>query len=383
MHPTDEDEVISPRWGAYSHSKLDGGCDLKFRFQYIDREVPFDPEKHGTEEGSACHRMAELEIENLSDDISVEERVSRMLVAHPEWEIFRKSLEEACRKFRRSFIPTINEHGMLGCELELGATLDMKMSGFFDKETWFRGKCDYSEAIRGHVRVVDFKNYPRVHDEEELENSGAGVGAQMMGYIALIMALDETIRTGHGEVYYFRYGAIRKTKTYTREDVETWWAFNQRRMISMEQKTVFEAQPSRKACTYCSYMHSCPYTKSVNNFFAKNEDEAKDLAKRLVIIEEEKERIKKGIAGFLDATEEPEIKVSESITIGHTEKLTREIDTEMVFKIAKNAGLDPFKYVNATWTSVQKLEKDLIDEKDKEELKMAVKEIIKTTRRYK
>ena len=345
--------------------------------------MPFDPEKHGTEEGSACHRMAELEIENLSDDVGVPERVNRMLIAHPEWEIFRKSLEEACRKFRRSFIPTINEQAMLGCELDLGATLDMESSGFFDKETWFRGKCDYSEAIRGHVRVVDFKNYPRLHDEEELENTGAGVGAQMMGYMALIMALDPTIRTGHGEIYYFRYGATRKTKNYAREDVEEWWKFNQRRMISMENKTVFEAQPSRKACTYCSFMNSCPYTKGTNNFFAKDKNEAGELAKRLLLIEEEKERIKKGIAGFLDATDDSEIVISNEITIGHTERVTREIDTEMVFKIAKNAGLDPFKYVNATWTAVQKLEKDLVDTKDKEELSMAVKEITKTSRRYK
>lgn len=378
-----DESIISPRWGAYSHSKLDGGCDLKFKFQYIDKEIPFDAEKHGTEQGSACHRMAELEIENLSDDISIEERISRMLVAHPEWEIFRKDLEESCRKFRKFFMPTIKESAMLGCELDLGATLNMEPSGFFDKETWFRGKCDYSEAERGHVRVVDFKNYPRIHDEDELENTGVSVGAQMMGYIALIMSLDETIESGHGEIYYFRYGAIRKTRSFSRSEVEEWWKFNQRRILSMEGKTKFEAQPSRKACTYCSFMHSCPYTKSVNNFFAKNEDEAGELAKRLVMIEEEKERIKKGIAGFLDASNDGTIEINKDITIGHTEKLTREIDTEMVFRIAQNAGLDPFKYVNATWTAVQKLEKDLHDEEYKEQLKGAYKEIIKTTRRYK
>lgn len=378
-----EEDVISPRWGAYSHSKLDGGCDLKFKFQYIDKEVPFDSEKHGTEVGSACHKMAELEIENLSDDISVEDRISRMLTAHPEWEIFRKDLEESCRKFRRSFIPTIKEQAMLGCELDLGADINMQPSGFYDKGTWFRGKCDYSEADRGHVRVVDFKNYPRIHDDEELNNSGAAVGAQLMGYMSLIMSLDESIESGHGEIYYFRYGAIRKTRTYTRQEVEQWWEFNQRRMLAMENKTSFEAQPSRKACTYCSFMHSCPYTKGVNNFFAKNESEAKILSNRLVLIEEEKERIKKGLGDFLDSSDNAEIVVSETVSIGHSERITREIDTEMVFKIATKAGLDPFKYVNATWTSVQKLDKDLDDEEIKEELKLAVKEIIKTSRRYK
>lgn len=371
----------APKYGAYSHTKLDGGCNLKFYKTYIEKETKVDANKFETDEGLAIHAFAELEIDGLGDDVSVEERVDRLIMSNPQWGTMRYDLIASAKLFRNKFVPTINEKLIVGSELELGCDLHMKPSGFWDPSCWFRGKVDYMEVDNGVVRVVDFKNYPRLHDEEELSYRGAGVGAQIMGYVAMAMALDPSIHEGVGQIYYTRYGVIRETEVVSRDEVEEWWRYNQHRMIAMERRRTWTAQPSRKACSYCPFLETCTYSKGTGNYVARNETEAAELGKRMIVAEEEVARLKVGINAFLDVSRTKRIKIDEKNSIGMTESVEREIDSKIVFEVAQAAGLNPFEYVKANYTNVQRLMKAISHPEQKEKLASSIVESVKTSRR--
>jgi hypothetical protein len=371
----------APKYGAYSHTKLDGGCNLKFFKTYVEKEEKIDSNKFETDEGLAIHAFAELEIDGLGDDVSVEERVDRLIMSNPQWGTMRYDLMRSAKLFRDKFVPTINQRLIVGSELELGCDLHMRPSGFWDPMCWFRGKVDYMEVERGVVRVVDFKNYPRLHDEEELSYKGAGVGAQIMGYVALAMSLDPTIEQGIGQIYYTRYGVTRETEPMSRAEVNEWWKYNQHRMIAMERRRTWTAQPSRKACSYCPFLETCTYSKGPDNYVARNENEAAELGKRLIIAEEEIARLKVGISAFLDVSKTQRIALDGKNSIGLTERVEREINSEEVFRIAHDAGLDPFKYVSANYTAVKDLMKSITNPEHKEALSKAVVETVKTSRK--
>lgn len=371
----------APIHGAYSHTKLDGGCNLKFFKTYVEKEARVDGNKFETDEGLAIHSFAEMEIDGLGDDISVEERIDRLLISNPQWETMRFDLVASANLFRNRFVPTINEQLIVGSELELACDMNMNPFGFWDKEAWFRGKVDYMEVEDGVVRVVDFKNYPRLHDEEELAYRGSGVGAQIMGYVVLAMALDPTIREGYGQIYYTRYGAFRDTGTITREEAEEWWKYNQHRMIAMERRRTWTAQPSRKSCSYCPFLSTCTYTKGPDNYVARNENEAAELARRMIVAEEEVARLKIGINAFLDVSKTKQISVDRKNTIGLTETISREVDSKEVYEIARAAGLDPFEFVKSNYTNVQRLMKQISHPETRDRLSKSITETIKTSRR--
>ena len=370
-----------PAHGAYSHTKLDGGCNLKFFKTYVEKEEKIDSNKFETDEGLAIHEFAELEIEGLGDDLTVQERVERLILSNPRWESMRYDLVASANLFRSRFVPTINEKLIVGSELELACDLNMKPYGFWDKEAWFRGKVDYMEVDNGVVRVVDFKNYPRLHDEDELSYRGAGVGAQIMGYVVLAMALDPTIHEGYGQIYYTRYGAFRETGRISRVEAEEWWSYNQHRMIAMEKRRTWTAQPSRKACSYCPFLETCTYSKGPGGYVARNEEEAAELARRMIVAEEEVSRLKVGINAFLDVSKTKQIAVDRHNKIGLMETISRSVDSKEVYEVAVELGLDPFEFVQSNYTNVNRLMKHVTRPGDKDRLSKAIVETIKTSRR--
>lgn len=372
----------APVNGAYSHTKLDGGCHLKFFKTYIEKEERVDANKFDTQEGLAIHAFAELDIENLGDDVSVEDRIDRLLMVHPEWADLRYELSKSAELFRKRFVPTISQDDIVGSELELGANLNMEPMGFWETGCWYRGKVDYIERVGDKIRVVDFKNYPRIHDDEELEQKGYGVGAQLMGYIALAMAIDPTLKYGVSQIYYTRYGVIKEAREVTRDEVEKWWRFNQTRMIALEKRRSWSAQPSRRACSYCPFLDTCTYSKGPESYVARNDSEATDMAKRLLVAEELVARLKVGIDAFITHTGKDRVTVDGEIKVGYVERIDREVNSETVFQIAHEAGLDPFDYVKATYTSTKALAKKITDPESIERLLGAVTEVKKTSKRY-
>lgn len=372
----------APKYGAYSHTKLDGGCNLKFYKTYIEKEEKIEANKFDTQEGLAIHAFAELEIENIGDDVSVEDRIDRLIMGNPEWADLRYDLAKSAELFRSRFMPTVSEHQMVGSELELGATLNMEPTGFWSSNCWFRGKVDYIEKAGDTIRVVDFKNYPRIHDDEELEHKGSGVGAQLMGYIALAMALDPSLMFGVAQIYYTRYGVIKESRQVTRAEIEKWWRFNQTRMVAMERRKTWGAQPSRKACSYCPFLSTCTYSKGTDHYVARNDSEAAELAKRLIVAEEEIARLKVGIDEYMSNVGRDKVIVDGDLRVGYVERIEREVDSQTVFEIAKECGLNPFDYVKATYTATKSLAKNVTDPERIQRLNGAVTEVKKTGKRY-
>lgn len=372
--------------GPFSHSRLENTCGFWFNEGYIKRSTDgLDLSQYGTNFGSAQHEVNELDVEmrihkDSEEWESVEDLVSEYLEQNEEFVEFHQELVEQTHMFRFNF--EINPDLYVGSEESLGAYFDMTPVDYEGPNCWYRGKIDYLEidASEGLARVVDFKNYPSIHSEAAINNTSYGVGCQLMGYLALVMAMYPHVYQGVYEVYYTRFGCSRTSskkdeygqwvKRYiSREEVERWWKFNQLRMLARERKTDFSPNPSHFNCKYCPWVKKCPWyeSKGENEFLAVDQDKAIDMVNRLVLIKQEESRIKHALDEFGE-----EVTSDGGDMYGYTEYERISVDPKVFLAVCKKAGVDAAKYVTINKTNLQKVRDGLQDEQLKEQLEDAI-----------
>lgn len=349
------------RYGPYSFSRLDGDCDFQFKKQYIDKEEGTQLTRFGTDTGSIMHELAEFDVQmRLTKDPDDWDSIEDIASDAPA------ELVEQLENFRFSF--EIHPELYAGSEVHLGCDIDMNGVDYDDPKAWFRGKIDYLEIDNqsGMVRVVDYKNYPRVHSDAEINFTSSGVGCQQMGYLAMAMATYPHIKAGWYEIYYFRFGTSRTSSVKSdvgrverrligRDEVERWWRLNQQRMISMERKTEFLPKPSQFSCQYCRFMHLCPWYEQYgeNEIIIKDEKDAQDLLSRLTVLKEEEKRLK----SVLDhhASENGPIELGNGTSYGYRQTVQTKIDTRLFLKVCQNYNIDPAPFISVSKTNADKL----------------------------
>lgn len=357
--------------GPYSFSRMESGaCHFAFKAKNIDGEAGTKISRHGTNIGSAMHEVAEFEVimrTHYEQDrwIEPEAVVDRVLKDNPQYESFRYELESMTATFRDAF--RINRNEFVSAEQEMGVNLMMEPVDYHSDECWFRGKADYIEMTKtGILRVVDFKTYPRIHTQEELNDHAKGVGCQMMGYFALMMAKYPEISQGYYEVYYFRHGVGKSpvrdgVKRYiTREEVERWWKFNQRKMLAFERMSTFDPIPSLATCKYCPYLHICPANVSKDEVMARTRREAEELAGQLLVHKEAIERTRSALKAYVG--KDKTIKLPGGDVMGNVVKESKSIDVLGFLKLFEEIGVDPVPYLNVTLTSFKKARREIPDE---------------------
>lgn len=350
----------SPKYGAYSNSKIDSNCPAKFKKKYIDREDALSFTRFGTNIGSWIHEIAERQVildMGGGDPVSVEDMVDSYIQETPEAADSRGELEYMLSTFRERFV--MNKDDFFAAEQKLGATLDMQPSGYDSELTWFRGRVDYMEVDSlGIARIVDFKTYPHIHSDADINNIYYGVGFQLMGYLALIMALDENIKAGYYEVYYFRFGATRESnrradsgitvrRYVSREEVEHWWGLLQRRIMGYERNQKWAPTPSPKACQYCPYIKTCPMAIPPEEFVVLNEEQAKEASGRLTVLKEVVKREDHALTTFLKQSR-GEFTVRNGSKIGFIEKSSYRVDTDKFLEVTRGVNISPFISVSKT-----------------------------------
>ncbi len=364
-------EDKSPDYGPYSFSRLDHGCDEQLYKKHILRKKGSVITRFGSNIGSGMHDIAELDtkltIRLKEKDVS--DVVDHVLQQKPEYDEHRSSYEQWLSLMRSSF--QINRDDYVASELEVGVDLNMNALPYGSDKTWFRGKIDYLEVnSEGIARVVDFKTYPSIHSDVSINNTSSGVGAQLMGYLAMCMAYNPNIEQGYYEVYYFRFGTSRtssfkdedglwKRRYISRAEVMEWWKTNQRKMIGVERKTEFLPKPSHKACQYCPFLSECSvkidYEK---DFIARTPEEVKALSNALVILDEIKNRTQHTVKSFLESHQESTIHVNRDKYIGATSTVKRTVNTKVFLKFCEDNDIDPTPYLNVTNTKYKKFVKD-------------------------
>ena len=334
---------VGHAYGPYSFSRLDGDCDFKFFKQYIDKSQGTQLTRFGTDEGTIMHTMSEIDVQmRLTEDPEHWASVEDIVGGNPV------HLTERLELFRFSF--KVNKDRYAGSEIHLGADIDMNSTDYDDKKkSWFRGKIDYLELdnLRGIARVVDYKNYPKIHTDAEIDQTSFGVGAQQMGYLALVMANYPHIKAGWYEIYYFRFGTSRRCSIMvTRDQVERWWRLNQQKMIAVERKQEFKPTPSQYACQYCRFMDHCHWYQEFGEkeLIISNKDDAQDLVKRLTVLKEEEKRIKSVLD--IHAKEHGPVKIQGGPTYGYMQVDDRKVDVVKFFEICHDKGIDPKEYVS-------------------------------------
>lgn len=319
------DEPVETRRGPYSFSRLNT-CNQQFKFKYIDELDGQEITRFGRHEGSAVHDACERDIRmrmrlDQKDWVSPADIVDKLIHQKPKYEPYLEQLTDAVERFRHHF-PTYPQD-YVGSEEMLGATLGMERAGYNAAEAWLRGRVDYLEIDDANIaRVTDFKNYPTIHGHNDFNNVDEGVGKQLMGYGALVMANYPSVQGLYYEVYYTQFGALRESsrknkkkqrqrKYYDRQYIEEeWWPRLQRQMLAKERlpKEHFGPQPSRTSCQYCPFMApsresdlpQCSWAQKQadREIMARTEQEAIDLLDELIVLEEKRNRLKDALGAY-------------------------------------------------------------------------------------
>lgn len=363
------EEGRGPERGPYSFSRL-GSCPLKFKRDYIERDTGTELTRFGQSIGSAMHDLAELDIlmrnEHEPDQwLEPIDLVQRFVEENTEYQHMFHVLVDQMETFRLQF--ETNKQNYVASEQHVGVDLGMNWVDYDDPKCWFRGRIDYLEVGEsGLARVVDFKNYPGLHSNQSLNDTFNGVGCQLMGYLAMIMAMDKRINGAFYEVYYFRYGVSKtpyintedgrsERRIITREEVERWWRFNQRKMLVFERRGSFPAQPSQEACQYCRHVESCDWHQAKNpvEIIAVDDDSAKDLARRVIVLQEEEKRLKATLGHYTNRF--GILELEGGVQCGPVPRQYTNIDVQKFLDVCKDSEVDPTPYLTINKTNADKL----------------------------
>lgn len=384
-----EESGEGSEYGPYSHSRLDNHCGFWFKKQYIDKEKGLELSPFDTEFGKAMHNIAEYDVKmrihkDADDWLSPEDLVEVYLDLNPDHQDYMQDLTEQLNMFRFNF--EINRDHYVASEQDLGVRFDMSSCDYDDPGAWFRGWIDYLEIDidQGMARVVDYKNYPRIHSEYQINDTSRGVGCQLMGYGAMVMAMYPHVYQMVYEVYYTRFGTSRtscykddygiwQTRYISRDEVDRWWRFNQRRMLAKERKKSWDANPSHSNCRYCNHFKSCPWFQSQDEYIAADDEQAKELLNRLVVIKKEESIIKSALDEF-----DNEIENDAGEKYGYTEYESVSVNPKIFLAVCRKAGIDPGGYISINKTNLDKLIKRLDDSEHIDLLEEGIQRVTKT-----
>lgn len=372
-----EEEIPCER-GPYSHSRLNT-CNYQFYKKYIEEAPGNNTTRFGREYGSAIHQAAEYDVrmrvhKKEKNWLDIESFSDFVIEKHPEYADYQADIQEVIEDFRLNF--DVNKRRYLSSEEKLGCKFDGSPGDFDGPETWYRGVADYISVNENAIaRVVDYKNYPRVHKYKELSGLKSGVACQLMGYAALVFFNYPSIRAVKPEIYYFRYGTSRSLmqknaegewseRTIDREDVAKWWRFNQRRMLAIERRGegYFDPEPSPKSCQYCAYIDDCPVWEDVDpeeEYLARNDEEADELLDKLVVVNEVRTRLRNNLKEFVKKTGQPLEKEDGDVFFGWRPRTKKSVDVDEMIDVCEEAGIDHKEYVKSTKTNIEKLEREL------------------------
>lgn len=372
----------SPKFGPYSFSRMETvDCPLKFKLQYVERKEESGNTRFGTNIGSHMHEIADIEMHDRmfnSSSTPVRDICDSYIKDNPSAEEFRYELYKMSELFRSRFHSDWNNY--TGHEIPMAVDLDGKVVDWDSKDVWFRGKADYTEFNEktGVIRVVDYKTYPRIHSDEEIEDISRGVGCQLAGYLALGMFHNEEAEYGIYEVYYFRFGTSRKRSALlSRADVLDWWDFNKRKMLAIENLQSFEPIPSQRNCQYCGFVDSCEVSSSAS---IKSRREAKDAANDLIVLNEKRARLISALGSYVEGADT--IRLDNGDQIGHVKSERVSVDTSLFFDLCKDVGLDPMLYAGVTHTNFKKALKDCDDDKKEKLAECLIKEVTTKKKLY-
>lgn len=385
---------LAPERGPFSFSRLDL-CPLAYKFDKLDKLEGTQVNRFGTNLGSVMHKLGEYDIV-MRNKLPPEEWIAPAEIAQMYVEKNSQYLDDLPwlidhhTMFRDEF--QFNKESYIASELKVGTGLDMTPMPYDGDKTWFRGVIDYLEvSSSGVAKITDFKNYPSIHSNDALNNTYSGVGAQLMGYAATIMATNESIQAIQYEVYYFRYGVTRgptvkndegyhEPRIFTRDEVLAWWKHNQRKMLVFERRKEFPANPSQKKCQYCDYIHLCPWQQALDRreIVAYDTDQAKGLGSRIITLNEERARIMHSLRTY--TKDHGAITLDSGTKIGPSPKKKYKVNVEKFMDACHLTDIDPWSYMTVSKTSLEKAKKKAGDHF--EEFDKAVTETTSTEIKY-
>lgn len=239
-----------------------------------------------------------------------------------------------------------NVDDMIGIEKSFGVGPDGKPCGY--KQTppgGIRGRIDWVElsapkdGIASKLRVIDFKNRPAIHADEELRSN------EQLSIYAYAMAshysrsLDSPSSQG---IYYLRIGAQKEVSVpweLTTRNVERLMA-KIRFKSGLEEKEI-KPEPGIGKCQYCEYLVDCPEGRRLidsEGGVPRSPDTAKDLAKSLFVVSELQGAAMEGLKEY--CKENGPVQIDNGTVYGFRLKETRTANIAKVLDAARASGLD-------------------------------------------
>lgn len=219
-------KIVKAAPWAYSKIKNYETCPKQFYHVTVLNEHPFVENEH-TRYGNAFHKAAELYVDKGTPI--------------PKQFDFAAPMLEKLRGMK----------GTTYCEMKFGITKDLKPTGFFEKDVWFRGVIDYARLRDSTAYLLDYKT--------SKSSQYADKGQLDLMALAIFTHFPEIETVKGGILFVLPKEVVRETYHVDQKD-DLWakWIGKYGRMAKAFELDVWNPKPSGLCKRYCP-VKQCPH----------------------------------------------------------------------------------------------------------------------------
>lgn len=329
----------------YSFSKIET-FDCGFRYDQKYNRKQKEAETAPLAFGSAFHEFAARYTQSCAEnrlpaDIDLARAALKHVLASTESKLTQEQVEEltelAMEWAERRQVPF---EATIRTEVEFAVTKDGALRGWWDPDVWFRARMDELILDRRapHPLVIrDLKTNQALPAEGDRR-----LRFQLNLYARLGFFLMPDLREILVEAEFVRHGVIRR-RIVTREEADATLEQAEKRMISIESTTEWNAQPG-SSCGICGFKEICP-ALNVNGGppipGIVNQEQAQKAAAELTALEARRDELRKHLNAW--------VKGAGPVTVGdmewgfHTSRRTKYVNArELAELVLKRKSLDVF-----------------------------------------
>lgn len=252
---TKEAASLAP-W-SISKAKTGTQCPWKFKYQYIDKAIVpedkvFELNDAKLRVGSAVHKYAEEVARGRESSIAEIIALEEGQLVHEEEDEFQSMLESV-NAFNEKITDFKKSKNVIKdlIEVRLGISEDLKPTGFFSKDAFFRGVMDRALLTEdGTAVIIDLKTgkFPSLKYSQD----------QLNAYSLVAFVTWDFVHTVRPALYFTATGDLLWGKKITRESFPTW---ENHPTVSFINKSAEEAGTEQiipgKYCSWCQYKIMC------------------------------------------------------------------------------------------------------------------------------
>lgn len=343
-------------YAPYSMSRLTEyeRCPKRFYFKYVEK-------------------LPEIQEDSGFLGATIHQAIAKALRGE-EWENILTELkfddiEEAKIKVLEAIKMSKGLGAIVGVETKFAITEDGTLTQFDSDEAWFRGIIDLLTMRNGEYEIWDWKT-----------GHSRPTAFQVFTYA---WAVEKALNKKVSKVGYILLSS-REVLEFDVTDEKIQWAERKIKKLVEHLESDHKFTPKVGShCAYCSYISMCPLAQQVKTQdipTIRNDDEAKEVAKQIKVLEEKLKRYKKILNGYVEEHNDLDLgDLIYKIEYSNVLSLPRGTDKKEVvrkaWELVQEKGLDPFEYFSIETKKLGELGFDGLKESKRKSFKFVKKEM--------